>query len=318
MSGDRVLVHGPCLRDLTDFLYFDKVVYPATMAFVRPRTLGPGYAGHPLREPLPDDVRRRLTEAGLIVSAGEMAALPASGELASQLAQGADVFLSWMQQTALAAGAALGKIGLSTIETPASDAEVAAWVRDLDAKARALADLAAGRGRRAVAKLHAEDVTWTLRPGWSPVLSLTFHGLPRLQPRPGTLDDMLAFLTDEETRRRRRQLFDWHDGLEPAVARGEVRLQDIPARIASPLAAYREWIAASRLSSGTMTAELLLAFDESFVHAVSALEVPADQARALRLGRRGLALGAEDRAGSGRELAYISHQRRNLKDLWPG
>ena len=106
--------------------------------------------------------------------------------------------------------------------------------------------------------------------------------------------------------------------LDDLFARGEVRLQDIPARIASPLAAYREWIAASRLSSGTMTVELLLAFDESFVHAVSAVEVPADQARTLRLGRRGLALGPEDRAGSGQELAYISHAKKTMSDLWPG
>jgi len=315
MPGERFLVHGPGLRELTDFLYFDRIVYPVTTASLRSRTLPPGYAGYRLREPLPDDVRGRLAEAGLLTSPGALIAAPDSGELGSQLAQGPEAFLASMQQSMIAAGATLGKIAFSTLEMPASDAEVVGWVRELDANAKTLADLARTRGRRVTVKLHAEDVTWTLRPGWTSVLCLTFHRLPRLRAGPDTLGDVLAFLGDEETRRRRQQLFDWHDGVESAIARGEMSLPDIPARIASRLAAYREWIAASRLSSGTMTAELLVALDEALVHAVAALEAPTDQVHELRLGRRGLSLEGD---GSGRELAYICHARKNIRSLWPG
>jgi hypothetical protein len=318
MSGERILVHGPCLRDLTDFLYFDRVVYPATMAYVRPRTLDPGYVGYPLREPLPDEVRARLSETGLITSAGGMVTVPAASDLVSRLAQGAETFLASMQQRAIAAGAELAKIAFSSLDTPATDADVVRWMRELDANAKALADLVVKHGHRAVAKLHAEDVTWTLRPGWTPVLCLTFHRLPRLQPGPTTLDAMIAFLGDTETRRLRRQLFDWHEGVPSAVAGGDLRLDDIPARIASLLAEYRTWIMASGLSSGTMTAEFLLAFDESFVQGVSALRLPEAQQGEFQLGRRGVSLVGQDLASAGREIAYVSHAKKHFRAFWPG
>jgi hypothetical protein len=318
MSVDRLLVHGPCLRDLTDFLYFDKVVYPATSAYVRPRTLGPGYVGYPLKEPLPEAVRERLSEAGLITSPGAMVAVPAAGDLAAWLAQGVQGFMAAMQQSAAAAGAALGNLALATLDTPATDAEVVSFIRDLDGKAKALADLAVARGHLAVPKLHAEDVTWTLRAGWAAVLSVTFHRLPCLRPAPGTLDAMLAFLGDAETQRLRRQLFDWADGAAAGPAGTGVRVEDVPARVGSHLAAYSSWIAASGLASGTTTAELLVAFDAPFVQAVSALPVPPDHLGELRLARRGLSLAAEDVAKAGRELAWISHAKRDFRVFWPG
>ena len=31
-TSERILVHGPCIRDITDLLYFDKIAYPVLVA----------------------------------------------------------------------------------------------------------------------------------------------------------------------------------------------------------------------------------------------------------------------------------------------
>jgi hypothetical protein len=318
MSADRLLVHAPCLRDLTDFLYFDKVVYPATTAYVRPRTLAPGYVGYPLKEPLPEPVRARLSEAGLITSPGVLVAVPAAGDLTAWLAKGIEGFMAAMQQSAAAAGAALGDLALATLDTPATDAEVVSWIRELDGKAKALADLLVKRGHRAAPKLHAEDVTWTLRAGWTPALSVTFHELPCLRPSSATFDAMLAFLGDAETKRLRSQLFGWLEDVASTPADRGGRVEDVPERIGASLTAYTAWIAASGLASGTTTAELLIACDAAFIQAVSELPARAAHAGEVRLARRGLAPAAEGPAETGRELAWISHAKRDFRVFWPG
>ena len=40
----RYLVHGPCLQDATDLLFFDALVFPFTQAMRRPKALAPGLA----------------------------------------------------------------------------------------------------------------------------------------------------------------------------------------------------------------------------------------------------------------------------------
>lgn len=316
MNGERLLVHGPALRDLTDFLYYDQVVYPATMAYVRPRTLAPGYVGYPLKEPLPEAVRERLSAAKLIVASGVVTTVPSGAEFAAALARGPEGFMASLQESAAAAAATLGKALISTLEVPATEADVQRWVQELDGCAKTIADLAVDRGKRAVAKFHAEDVTGTLKAGWTPVLCLTLRGLPGFRPGPGTLEAMIAFLGDAETRRLRQSLFDWHVGLPEAVAGGATQLNEIPERIGAALTAYRSWIAASGLASGSFTADLLLAFDAPVVEAVSALAVPPEHRGAFALGKRGLS--APDLSIPGRELAWISHAKRGFRDFWPG
>ena len=70
MSAERVLLHGPCLQDLADFLWFDRVVYPTTLARIRPDTLGPGYVGYLPEEPVPEELQKQLAAVGAISSPG--------------------------------------------------------------------------------------------------------------------------------------------------------------------------------------------------------------------------------------------------------
>jgi hypothetical protein len=307
---ERLLIHGPCLQDLTDLLYFDKIVYPTTTAITRPRNLPPGYAGYPVEEPLPQAVRDKLVKAGLIVSPGEVLLVPVAGDIAAQLLQGAEAFTQWMQQSAIDMGKALGEIAFSFLDTPANRSEVIAWLRDIDAKTKKLTDLAVKRGQRAVAKYYLDDVTKTLKPGWSLVLSITFLRFPSIQVGHAGIDDLIAFLSHAETREKRQALFDWPLQVEAAVNKGQLSIEEIPYRIAQLLDDYSSWIRQSGLASRFGVGEFLFTFGASFIERLTKIEIDENMSQILALGPRGLSLTDADIANSGRELAYLSHSRR--------
>ena len=315
-APERVLVHGPCLQDLTDLLCFDKIVYPTTSALLRPRDLAPGYAGYPPQEPFSEDDRAKLTTARLLVAPGVLVFVPTADEIAARLQEETQTPLDAFMTPDPDALKAVAEVAFSTHELPASKADWAAWMGELDGKTRTLAALCARRGHRAVAKLYAEDFTRTLQVGWDPVLSMTFRRLPHIGTGRAPIDDIIAFLCDEETRRHRRQLRAWQSGLE-AEGGGQIDPQEVPALIAHLFDEYVTWIQASGLHGGTVTRELLLVCEEPLLRALTSASAPARRNSAVELARKGLALAAEDRVVPWRELAYISHSRRNLERLWP-
>src|SRR5688572_8760717 len=171
MSSDRILIHGPWLRDFTDFLCFDKIVYPVTKTYLRPSNSPPGIVGYPHAEPIPEPVLQRLTEAGLVISPKELVPLIPEGEdFVAQLLKGPDAMTTSMQET----GANLFKISFSCFQMPASKADELKWLIELDSYTALLADMARRRGRSVIPKYYLENVIHTLKPGWSMVLSLAF------------------------------------------------------------------------------------------------------------------------------------------------
>ena len=212
----------------------------------------------------------------------------------------------------------LDEVALSTCATPASDADVTAWQRALDANVKTLADVAVKRGYRAVGKFHLEDVTWTLKPGWSRVLSLTFRRFPQLRSGHVAIDGIIGFLVDEGTRQRRQRLFDWHEGIEAGVESHRRRLNDVSDRLVALYEDYRDWINGSGLCAGTCTVELLITFCESFVNSFIKIGLPKELDQELLLVGRGLAAADADFYAPGREVAYISHGHRRFKRLWSG
>lgn len=106
------------------------------------------------------------------------------------------------------------------------------------ANAKELADLAVRRGKRAVAKFYIEVVTKALKPGWISVLSRKFPRFPSLESGRSGVDEILAFLTDAETKRKRTRLFNWHDGIEAAVRNGEFQFDGLWEGLAAPFEEY--------------------------------------------------------------------------------
>ena len=212
----------------------------------------------------------------------------------------------------------LDKVALSTRATPASDADVTAWQRALDATVKTLADVAVKHGYRAVGKFLLEDVTWTLKLGWSRVLSLTFRPFAQLRSGHVAIDEIIGFLVDEGTRQRRQRLFDWHEGIEAGVESDRERLNDVSDRLVALYEDYRDWINGSGLCAGTCTVELLITFSESFVNSFIKIGLPKELDQELLRVWRGLAAADADFCAPGREVVYISYGKRRFKRLCPG
>lgn len=309
-STERLLVHGPTLQDLTDFLLFDKVIYPVTNALKRPRSLAPGYAGYPLEEPVPQTIKERLKDSGFMVAPGAVLFTPSADDFIAQLQKGPDAVMEWAQASGMDVGRILGEIAFSTLHTPASESDAATWRKDIDTKIKKLADLLVQRNKRVVPRFYAEDVAKTLRPGWNLVLSVTFRQFPGVQPGRFDIEKFVEFLSHEQTKERRRRLFDWPREIAAAVADGKLSLDTIPAHIAQLLADYSSWIMQSGLASKPTVAEFLVNFDASFVGGLTQVKVGEDVSELLMLAPRGLTLTQEEQATSGQELAYISHSKR--------
>lgn len=313
MSTERLLVHGPRIDDLTDLLCFDRIVFPATTAIRRPRDCPPGYAGYPIEEALTPEARERLVEAGVVTSPVPLILAASSEDTVAQLLSGDGSPLELPQSIETDVGTLTG-MAFSSLDTPATRADVAAWIAQIDAKVAKVAGMLATRGHRAVPKLFAADVTRTLRPGWSVVLSVAFPRFPGLEVGRVDLEALIAFLTDSGTIEKRRALFDWPLAIEADVRHDRIRIAEVPDRIAQALEDYGGWIMQSGLPTRVRVVELLLVFDASFIDRLTAVR-PSDRiAEIVTLSQRGLALSGEDRTGSGRELAFVSHGRRGYDE----
>ena len=210
----RYLLHGPCLNDPGDLLFFDAWVQPITKATLRPSNSPPMSIGYPVREAWPRPVLDALQAAGRLQTIGDLiwsgaAQAGASGELPSDMqARIAEV---------VSIGADTMYIPLST---PAGDADVRAWLGAIDMALRKTATRLAQRGHRVTSKQFARDVTQVFKPGWELALALVLPAFPRIDRAIGSLDALLAFLADGGTLARREALLGWPAG--PAVGRRQL------------------------------------------------------------------------------------------------
>lgn len=305
MSPERVLIHGPQLNDLTDFLYFDKVVYPTTLAYVRPTGLPPGYVGYPLPEAITLDVQDQLREAGLIKSPGSL--IPQIDILNASTEESA----RWGE-----AMRQMADIATRVCDLPHDTREhaqaIAQFLSDIDRSTRYLAELASCQGGRTVAKYYAQDVDKVLRPGSNSVLSIIFSQFPAIDPARVKIKDFIEFLSDEETKMKRRRLFDWQNTLETAIEKGDLKTRDVPDRIAALLDDYTTWIKASGLSSKIGVGEILLTLGEAFIEGLTIVGIPKAIKTILELGKKKIELTKEELTAPGREIAFIAHCKRNF------
>lgn len=303
---ERFLVHGPRLNELTDFLYFDKVVYPTTLAYVRPFGMPSGSVGYKLSEGIGDDVQERLRVAGLLCSPGSL--LPPIDFLT---ASSSEIAL-WREEMMK-----MNDTALRILDLPHDPGEhrhaTERFLTEIDGSTRYLAGLATGRGKRTVTKLYSESAASVLRPGNTSVLSVVFSQLPSIDPARVSIKTLIDFLSDEDTKIKRRRLFDWQNGIETAVEKGEIKIEHVPDRLATLLDDYTVWIKSSGLSEKVEAGEFLLTLGEAFIEGLTIVGLPKAIKALIGLGKRKIDLGKEELHAPGREIAYIAHCKRELK-----
>jgi hypothetical protein len=335
-SPERMLVHGPRLDDLTDLLYFDKIVYPATMAMIRPEEVPPGYGGYALPEPFGEEIRDKLRNAGLLMSPGELHMQSSIQQIFADSGQGLEGLTERLSAIGQQMGAGLAETAFCTLFTHASagqvthlmaalqaklvslsefatDPEIHGWLADIDACTRTLADLAEKQGKRATAKYYLEDVDRTLKPGTDSALSVVLAQLPTIDLGRTNVDELLSFLSSEETKVMRRRLFNWQNDLQVALERGDRRPEDIPDLIATLSDDYTAWVGKAGFASNLRrAAEFVLALGEATVEALTVVGIPSALQKVLQLRQRKLDLTREELSAPGREIAYIVHCKRSF------
>lgn len=295
----RCLMHGPCLNDPGDLLFFDAWVQPVVGVTYRPANSPPMSAGYPVREAWPQPVLDALRSAERLLTIGDLIwsgaqATSASGEVMPDLqSRIADA-------TAIAADAFF-----IPLDTPAGDAEVQAWLAAIDGALRKTTTRLAQRGHRATSKQFAADLTRVFKPGWELALALELPAFPRIDRAIGSMDALLAFLADEGTAARREALLGW--------PRATVGLPTAQAahQVAAAAEALAEWVERSGLASGRGPVELVWALpDSAWAEALAAAPLSDAERAVARLSTRGLAAGQADGAGDDAPLMLVSRRPR--------
>jgi hypothetical protein len=305
MSIERFLIHGPLLHDLTDFLYFDKVVYPTTLAYVCPAGMPRNYQGHRLRGTIPADVQDRLRNAGLIEPPGGL--LPEIDFDKATKEEMAHV----IKEMELLRDVSVRYLDLPRNQHKHTNA-IQQFLIEIDSSTRHLAELALRKDKRIVAKYYANDAEKVLRSGKHSVLSVIFSNLPSIDPESVPIDDLIDFLSDDETKKKRRRLFDWQNGIENAIDKGDLKIEHVHDRIATLIDDYTTWIDASDLSSGISIAEFLLNLSDALIQGLTVVGIPKAVKTILNLGTRKVELQKAELEARGREVAYIVHCQRKF------
>lgn len=305
ISHERFLVHGQQLHDLTDFLYFDKVVYPTTLAYVRPAGMPNSFAGYKLYEEIDRDAQDQLRLAGLISSPGSL--LPEVDFLNSSQEE----IDNWREEMMRMNENALRILDLPQDRNKHQES-YDNFIKEIDLSTRYLANLASMRGNKTVAKYYAQDVDAIFKPGKHSVLSVVFSQLPTLELERVGINDIIDFLSDEETKKKRRRLFDWQNGIENKIEKGDIKLNQVPDRIATLLDDYTTWINASGLSSKISVGEVLLTLGESLIEGLTLVGIPKAVKNILQLGKKKVELQKAELEAPGRELAFIAHCKRHF------
>ncbi len=303
---DRLLIHGPRLHDLTDFLFFDKIVYPTALAYVRPAGVPPGVAGYKLTEPVDRDIQERLRMAGLIVSPASL--LPKIDFLESS----PDEVGRWRKEMKEMTSTALRVLDLPP-DTSAEQQAIDKFLIEIDTSTRHLSELAMRYGKNAVAKYYTQSVGSVLTPGNQSVLSIVYSKFPTIDLSHIGISEFIDFLSDEETKKMRRRLFNWQNGIETAIEKGNIKIEHVPDRIATLLDDYTTWIKSSGLTSKISAAETLLTLSEAFIEALTLVGIPKAIKTILDFGKRKIELNKAELNAPGREVAFIVHCQRKFE-----
>lgn len=158
-------------------------------------------------------------------------------------------------------------------------------------------------------------VRYPYKKGKQAVLGLLYQEMPTLDLE--TLDlselcDLIDFLKDEETLRRRRRLFNWQNQIQAEVDKGEINIKHIPDMIATMLDDYTEWLKISKLKLNYGIYESLLSIPENIVTALSIVGLPKAIKNMMQFRKYELELRQAELQAPGRELAFIAHAKRKF------
>jgi hypothetical protein len=296
----RYLVHGPCLNDLGELLFFDAWIWPFTKATIRPNNLAPNFIGYPVPETWPQPVLSGLRAARLVVTPGEVLwSQPGNPKLNESMAS--------MEEQVSEAVALASEAILFALHTPATKADVGDWLREIDHAGRKVAARLAKRGQLVTSKQFTDGITRVFKPGWDMAMVLMLPAFPRIDRAIADIGTLQAFLRDATTQTRREALYAWPN----LLGRPDVPLQSVAGQVANAIADYASWVEASGLASGRGPVELLWKADDPR-HAEALAATPlSDAARGMAQFRpRGLAVGETVDSRSDTPMALVCHRPR--------
>ena len=177
------------MEDLSSLLYFDRVVYPTTTPFVKPRDLAPGYVGYRQQEIVPEAVREALGEAKLLLGPGDVVRT----NVVSNTLQMSGELQNLMLDIAAENGRPIGNLLSPPLTLPASDTDVTAWLTEIDRTVHEFALALRARGLHTVARHDGHVVSTVLGAGWSQAITVRMQALPRLAPPADSIGESIAF-----------------------------------------------------------------------------------------------------------------------------
>jgi len=297
----RYLVHGPCLNDLGELLFFDAWIWPCATAVIRPRTLESCYIGYPMRDIWPRPVLEALETSGLAISLGRV--------LWSEPANAAPGEFSAFVAPPMAETFALTSDLMSIpLHSPATEAETGAWLTEIDGAGRRVATYLGKRGHLVTSKQFAQAITRVFKPGWDIALALVLPAFPRIDRAMASMTALQAFLADSCTRARREALYEW----PILLGRSDLPIQAVARRVADAAADYASWVEASGFASGGRgKVELLWKIDDAqLAEELAAAPVSQAAGSVAQLRRRGLAERELADCRSDTPAALVCHRPR--------
>ena len=173
---------------------------------------------------------------------------------------------------------------------------------------RSLANLISKRDINVTPRYNLDNFNKEYGLGKIQILSIIYSHLPTLDLPFLNIDYLVGFLSDEETKIKRRRLFSWQNEIENKIEKGEIKIEHVPDMIATYLDDYTKWIEKSELKLKYEKQEVVYYFLSSLL---SPIKLPEAIKKLFEFKKRKLDLLDEEKV-SGRELAYIVHAQRRF------
>lgn len=260
---------------LTDLLYYDHVLYPfETMDALTPEVSTKN--------------QEQLLESGLVISYAHLIDLQ---EYKQNI--GIPLILSWLSKGFKSQIQAIQDLILA-------DESIEYWATVDRDENQALSKYLFDKGINVTVRYLFDDYPYWRRKGKGEVLGVIFSKLPILDQRNLNFEEMINFLNDEETKRKRRRLFAWQNGLETQIEKGNLKIEHVPELIATLLDDYVSWLKKSTLKLKYEKREFVYSFLSSFL----TLKISDAFKKYFEFKKRTIDL-LDDQQAPGREIAYL-------------
>ncbi len=144
------------------------------------------------------------------------------------------------------------------------------------------------------------------------VLNIIMSQLPVLDNSDINIDALVDFLKDEQTQVKRRRLFSWQNDIENKIESGSLKLEHLPDLIATLIDDYKSHVELSELNYKYGKIEVLLVVVSNILSGLTLLGLPTAVKNLIEFKKRKVELLKSEIEAPGRELAYIAYAHKKL------